>query len=239
VDADRRSAIVTGVLFILATAAALASTALTNSILTASDYLTKISANQNQVVLGALFQFIGSAASASIAISLYPILRRYNEGLALGSVGFRLIEAVFGAVAALCLLTLVSVSQDYVSATASNASYFQTLGTVLKAAINWASFVFLALAFTLGALLYYYIFYQSRLIPRWLSAWGLIAAALSLSVALLIMFGTQPLSTITIVLNVPIAVQEMVLAVWLIVKGFNPAVLVPAAARPSGKHAAS
>jgi hypothetical protein len=225
VDSSRTIAVVAGALFVTATVASIASTALTNPILSSSDYLTKISSNQNQIVLGVLLQFIASVASAGIAISLYPILRRYNEGLALGSVGLRIVEAVFGIVAALGLLTLVTVSQDFVNAGAPNASYYQSLGSVIKAGINWSGFVFLALAFTLAALLYYYIFYQSRLIPRWLSAWGFIGAALSLSVAVLIAFGTAPLSPITIYLNVPIGVQEMVLAVWLILKGFDSSAL--------------
>lgn len=78
------------------------------------------------------------------------------------------------------------------------------------------------MSFTIGALMYYYIFYQSKLIPRWLSGWGFIAAAISLFFAVSTMFGTifgqEPFSTI---LNIPIALQEMALAVWLIVKGFN------------------
>ncbi len=219
-DSDRTTAIVAGILFIIATVASIGSTAVTSPILTASDYLSKVNASQNQVVLGAIFQFIASVASASIAISLYPILRRYHEGLALGSVGFRIIEAVFGVVAALGLMSLVTLSQNFVNAGSPAGSDYQTLGTLIKAVINWSSFVFLALAFTLGALLYYYIFYRSKLIPRWLSGWGLVAAALSLSAALWTAFSGDFLSTTVVVLNLPIGVQEMVLAVWLIVKGF-------------------
>lgn len=89
---NRKAAIIVGVLFITATVASLLSTGFTGSILDAPDYLIKISANENQIIIGALLQFIAAATSAGIAISLYPILRKYNEGLALGSVGFRLIE---------------------------------------------------------------------------------------------------------------------------------------------------
>lgn len=228
-DADRRTAIVAGTLFIIATVASIASTALTSPILTASDYLTKVNANQNQVVLGAILQFIASVASAGIAISLYPILKRYNEGLALGSVGFRIIEAVFGIVVALGLMSLVTLSQNFVNAGSPAGSDYQTLGTLIKAVMNWSGFVFLALAFTLGALLYYYIFYQSRAIPRWLSGWGFVAAALSLSAALWTAFSGDFFSTTAVVLNLPIGIQEMVLAVWLIVKGFTFSVAPTAA----------
>ena len=136
-EADRRAAIIAGILFIIATVLGLASTALTSSVLGASDYLTKIYSSQNQIVLGALFQFVASVACAGIAISLYPVLKRYNEGLALGSVGLRIIEAVFGIITALCLLSLVTLSQDFVNAGSPPGSDYQTLGTLIKAVSNW------------------------------------------------------------------------------------------------------
>jgi hypothetical protein len=79
------------------------------------------------------------------------------------------------------------------------------------------------IAFAVGALLYYQVFYRSRLVPRLISAWGFLGAALSLAAALLAISGKiVPFSTVFILLNLPIGLQEMVLAVWLIVKGFNP-----------------
>jgi hypothetical protein len=229
-NASRKAAIIAGVLFIAATAAGLLGNSFTQSILDVPDYLVKISANQSQVTLGALFQFIAAVTSAGIAISLYPTLRRYNEGLALGSVGFRIVEGVFYIVGALGLLSLLSLSQEYVKAGAPAASDFQILGTLILAGRNWADFGFAVISFCLGALMYYYVFFQSKLIPRWLSGWGLIAIALLLAMALFVMFGAQPSGT-TFLLAVPIAVQEMVLAVWLIVKGFNPSALAPEPAK--------
>jgi hypothetical protein len=221
-----KTARVTGVLFIVATVASLLSTGFTGAILDAPDYLARMSENKSQVVIGALLQFVAAATSAGIAISLYPVLRKYNEGLALGAVGFRLVEAVFYIVAALSLVALLPLSQQYINAGAPTASYFQTLGTLVMAMRNWASFVFGVFAFCLGALMHYYVFYQSKLIPRWLAAWGFIGAALLLSAAIAIMFGDKTYySGITILFLLPIAVQEIVLAVWLIVKGFNPSAI--------------
>jgi Domain of unknown function (DUF4386) len=218
-----------GALFIIATAASLLGTGFTGSA-DAPDYLVRISANGSQIMIGALLAFIAAAGSASIAISLYPILKKYNEGLALGAVGFRLIEGVFYIVGIIGLLLLLTLSQEFVRAGAPGASYFQTLGALILAARNWANFVFGVISFCLGALMYYYVFYQSKLVPRWLSGWGLIAIALLLAMALLIMFGQEP-SGMTLLLALPIAVQEMVLAVWLIVKGFNPSAIASASAK--------
>jgi hypothetical protein len=227
-NTNRKTAIVAGALFIIATVASLMGSGFTGSVLGASDYLTRISANGNLIMVGALLSFIAAAASSGIAISLYPVLRKYNEGLALGSVGFRLIEAVFYIVGALCLVSLFTVSQEFVSAGGQGASYFQTLSHLLLTLNDLAGFVFGVLAFCVGALMYYFVFYQSKLIPRWLSVWGIIALVLLLAAVLLTLFDGEPFSISgnLVFLALPIALQEMVLAVWLIVKGFNPSAFV-------------
>jgi Domain of unknown function (DUF4386) len=224
---DRKIAIIAGALFIIATAASLLGTSFAGSILGSPDYLAKISTNRNPILAGALLSFMAAAASSSIAISLYPILKKYNEGLALGAVGFRLIEAVFYIVGAICLLSLLTVSQEFVKAGGQSSS-FQTLGHLLLSARDLAGFVFGVMAFCLGALMYYYIFFQSKLIPRWLSVWGLLAIMSLLAATLLTIFDGEPFSISgnLIFLALPIALQELVLAVWLIVKGFDPSAIV-------------
>jgi hypothetical protein len=82
------------------------------------------------------------------------------------------------------------------------------------------------MAFSIGCLLYYIIFYRAKLVPRWLSGWGIVAGIFTILSALLAMYGLiAPFSTEQIILNLPILPQELVLAVWLIVKGFNPSVI--------------
>ena len=109
-NTNRMIAAVVGVLFIIATVADLISrVALVQPIVSAPVDLAKISANENQVLLGALFLFIGAAAAVGIAIALYPVLRKHNEGLALGSVGFRLIEGVLYIGIVVSLLLLVTL----------------------------------------------------------------------------------------------------------------------------------
>jgi Domain of unknown function (DUF4386) len=232
-NTNRTIAVTTGVLFIVATVAALASTALLAPILGAPDYLTRISANESQVLWGAFFQFIGGAACPAIAIALYPVLRRHGEGMALGSVGFRLIEGALYVLIVVCLLLLVTLSRESVKAGALAASAFQVPGMLVMAARDWLGPVGAVLTFGLGAILYYAVFYRSRLVPRWLAGWGLVGAILVTVSGLLVMFGLAvPLGTTQAVLAIPIAVQEMVLAVWLIARGFNPAAI---AAEPAGE----
>jgi hypothetical protein len=99
--------------------------------------------------------------------------------------------------------------------TVRDASYFQTSGALLHALKDWASIVE-NFPYSLGALILYYVLYQSELVPQWLSVWGLIGAALMLTMGLLRMYG-YPVEYLAI----PIVLNELVLAVWLIVIGFN------------------
>jgi hypothetical protein len=226
----RKNAISAGVLFIIGTVAGVLSLPFLG-IVDKPDYLTKIAANENQVIIGALLLLIMAFACAGIAIWLYPVLKKQNQALALGAVGFRIIENVLVIVSAIWLLSLVPLSQEYVKAGAPDASYFQTLGTLLLGARDSISNIAL-IPFCIGALMYYYVFYQSKLIPRWLSGWGLIAIMMNLASALLVLFDLiGHLSTVQVVLSVPIGVQEMVLAIWLIVKGFNPSAIASGSAK--------
>jgi Domain of unknown function (DUF4386) len=232
-NANRRIAISAGVLFILATAASLAGSAVLGSALTGPDFLSKIAMGGNRILVSALLSFVAACTSSAIAIALYPVLRKYNEGLALASVGFRLMEGVFYAVGTMCLLSLFSLSQEFTGTGSQAAAYYQTLGHLLLTVKDLAGFLLGVMAFCIGGGSYYFVFYRSNLIPRWLSAWGLIALALLFSAALITLFDGEPYSVSggLVYLAFPIALQEMVLAVWLIVKGFNAsAIPAPSAA---------
>ncbi len=230
----RKNAIIAGALWIIGTVAGVLSLPFLG-IIDKPDYLTKIAANENQVIIGALLLLIMAFACAGIAICLYPILKKHNAALALGAVGFRIIENVLGIVSAICLLSLVLLSQEYVKAGASNLN-FQTLGTLLLGARDSISNIQL-IPFCIGALMYYYVFYQSKLIPRWLSGWGLLAIIMNLASALLVLFNlTSDFSMVQVVLSIPIGVQEMVLAIWLIVKGFNPSAIASLSAETATKE---
>jgi hypothetical protein len=146
--------------------------------------------------------------------------------LALGFFGFRFIEGVFSFVVIICQLSLLTLSKEFVEAGATDASYYQASGTLLLALRDWAFMMGPILVFGLSALILNYVLYRSRLIPRWLSGWGLVGAALLLAVSLLQFFSIN----LGEVLVLPIALQEMVFAVWLIARGFNPSAIAPASA---------
>ncbi|MHA1995705.1 MAG: DUF4386 domain-containing protein [Candidatus Hodarchaeales archaeon] len=220
-NSEKLPARIVGVLFITATVAAIVSGAFLLPIIGVSDYLAEVSTNESQVALGAIFYFIMAAAGAGIVIPMYPTLKKYNEGMALGAVGFRIIEGAIFMVGVMCVLALVPLSQEYVQSGASTDSYFQTVGELLLTGYTIDQVVVPGVfAFSIGALMYYSIFYQTKLVPRWLSVWGLIGITLGILNGLFDMFGGID-EMISMLLDLPIFVNEMVLAVWLIVKGFN------------------
>jgi len=217
-NSTRKIAVITGVIFIIATVASLLANALT-TVQTGTDYLSWFSAHTNQIAAGALLYLVAAFASAGIAIAMYPVMKGVNSGLALGSVIFRALEGVFYLVGVMSLLSLLTLGQQFTTTGAANGKSFHAIGDLLVSLHSHASLV-AVFAFCLGAFMYYYLFLQSRLIPRWLSGFGIVAIILMMAACVLALFSGN-LITSYIPLAFPIFLQEMVLAVWLIVKGFN------------------
>jgi len=230
-NTNRKTAIIVGLLFITATVSAVSQFAFRGS-LTAPDYLIEISANENQVIIAAFLDLIMIAAIFSIPVMLFPILKKHNENIARGYVVARVFEAVLLVVGTISLLSLLTLSREFVMAGATDASHYKTLGALLLAACDWTLLIGGQIVFSLTALVLNYSLYQSRLIPRSISVWGLIGVPLMFASGVLVMFGLlSPSSTISTVLMLPLALQEMVFAVWLIVKGFNPSAIASGSAK--------
>lgn len=216
----RTTAILVGVLFIIGTVAGILSTVVTGSILDAPDYLIQVSANETQIVTGAALVLLMGLALALVPVLMYPIFKKQNEALALGTVVFRgPLEAGIYILMVISWLLLILVSQEYVQAGTPDANQFQAVGAVLLQA-NAKMNPVLEIVFSLGALMYYFLFYRSRLIPRWLSGWGLLGGMVYLAAGVLAVFGSE-----MEILLVPLGIQEMIMALWLIFKGFNRAAI--------------
>nr|WP_242466674.1 DUF4386 domain-containing protein [Brevibacillus brevis] len=189
-----------------------------------ADYLVMASPNENQVLLGAFFQLLMIVAYVGIPVLMYPLLRKHHKGLALGSVAFGIIAGVFIILGVIILLLLLTVSHEFAKVGTLHVSYFQTLGGLLREGRDLVNHVATTLAFALAMLLFTCVFYQTQLVPRWLSVWGLIGSTLSILASLLFMIRFIGLDTTYMMLNIPIAFQQLVLAIWLIIKGFTPSV---------------
>jgi hypothetical protein len=219
-DSYRKTAVIVGALFIIATVTAILTIGVLGSTLETPVDFNKISENETEIVISVILWLILAGSVMGIGFMMYPILKKRDEGLALGYVGFRLTEAILIIVAAVSLISLFTLSQEYVSGTL-DVSYYQPLSSILLALQDWSFEIGTLIFLGLGGLALNYLLYELKIVPRFLSIWGLIGAACVLLYGLLGLFGLTADSITLNLLAAPIAIQEMVFAVWLIVKGFN------------------
>jgi len=213
----RRSSLAAGVLFIIATVAALAAGSVEPAV-SGADALAALPDSSQPFLLAALLHLVAAGTSVGIAIALYPVLRQVHPTLALGSVVFRTIEAVFYTVGLVAVLSVLPLARELATAPADQQAAIRTMAEMMVGLRDHAA-VAGVVAFGTGALLYYLAFYRSRLLPRWLSAWGVLGAIAMLTACVLALFADRPV-TGYVGLALPIAVQEMALAGWLLVRGF-------------------
>ncbi|MDP2791485.1 MAG: DUF4386 domain-containing protein [Rectinemataceae bacterium] len=218
---SKTNARIAGVLLILGTVPILCALALWGKPVLSPDYLSLMAANSGQVRLFAFTIMIMGLSCAGIGIALYPVLKQHNKGLALTAMGFRLMEGPLQLVTAVGIIALLAVSQEFVKAGSPPDSLYRSAGAAIKAVNDWLGNAF-SPPFLIGAFSYYIVFYRARLVPRWLSVWGMVGILGNLIASLVGILGlldaSSPVGTL---LCLPILVQELVLAVWLIVKGFD------------------
>jgi len=218
----RTNARITGILFILGTVPVMVAMGLWGQSVSSPDYLSLMAAHSNDVLLLALSVMVMGLACAGIGISMYPILKPYDETLALGVIGFRVMEGTLQLASAVSLAVLLALSQEFVRAGSPADSFFQPAAVAVKSVRDWMSNGLYLLPWCTGATIYYTVFYRTGLLPRWLSVWGLLGLLMMLIGAFAGMFGLiEAFSPPQMLLMLPIMLQEMVMAVWMIVKGYS------------------
>jgi len=216
----RKTSVIVGVLFIIATAFFVVGLTLHDPFVTGADYLSLAYTNKVAVLFGALFDLIAIFAIILIPVYMFPILRKHNEPLALGYAGFRFLESAFLFMQVVVVLSLTDVSRMYLEAGAEQVGGIIAFGDGLQAVTVWVFIVAVSFLFPASAMILNYLLYVTKLVPRFLSLWGFWAGVLLFFGTFLVIFDVFP-GMPEAVLTAPIAVQEMVFAVWLIVKGFN------------------
>ena len=219
---ERRTAVVVGVLFIVATGFAVLS-GLLSGFLGEPDYLANITANGPRLALTVVFELVMVGAVLAIPVLLYPILKKQSAWAARGYLVARIIEGVVLVGCILSVALLMTLGKEYAAAGAADATQYRTLGTVLYDLANWSSLIGGQLIFAFTALILNVALLRLRLVPRLISIWGLVGVPLMLASALLVLFSVvEDSSALQTALMLPLAVQEIVFAVWIIAKGFNP-----------------
>ncbi|WP_419882547.1 DUF4386 domain-containing protein [Peribacillus sp. B-H-3] len=161
-------------------------------------------------------------SAVGTATVMYPFLKKYNKTIAIWHVCFRFMEAIIITIGVISVLSLLTLSQHYIAAGASNLASYQVSGILLKAVHDWTFLLGPNFFLGINTMMYSYIFYKSKLVPRFISILGMSGSVLIFLAAVLEMFGViDQVSAWGGILALPIFANEMILAVWLITRGFN------------------
>jgi Domain of unknown function (DUF4386) len=234
-DAHRKTGGIAGILFIVAAAAAIAALALYHAVLNDLGYVLDAGRSDTAVLLGALFEVLTAIAVIGTATTLYPIVRRESEGLAISYVVGRLLEAALIVVGIISLLSIATLRQD---AAGPDPSLLAT-GKALVALHDWTFLFGPGLAIGINTTLLATLMYRSRLVPRAIARIGLIGGPLVFASSVAILFGAyEQTSAVAALFAAPVFVWEMSLAGWMIAKGLKPSparerLAAPQSATPS------
>jgi uncharacterized membrane protein len=215
----KRTAITVGALFLIAMVASLVGGIWLESIITAPDYLSSISDNEPQIVTGVMLELVNGLSVLGIGVLMFPVFKKYSEAAALGYAGIRITELVIIVAGLISPLALITISREFLAASAADAATFQVVGTALLAVREHLVGQLLGIFFSLSALVLYILLYRTKLVPQWLALWGLIGGVLILAWNLVEAFGISV--SFGMILALPMILNEIFLGIWLIVKGFN------------------
>jgi hypothetical protein len=230
----RKIAIATGVLYLITHVTSVGAVILYDPILKHTDYILGAGADA-QVILGAIFEILLALTVVGTAVALFPIVKKWNEGVAIGYVGLRTLEAGIIAVGIVPLLAVVTMRQHLAGTVAADAETLVTVSSTLVAFYNWTSLLGPGLVCGVNTVLMAYLMYKSRLVPRFIPLLGLVGGPVIVAFTAIKMFGIyEQLPLWTGILVVPIFAWEVTLALWLIAKGFRSTAAASEPAKTAG-----
>jgi uncharacterized protein DUF4386 len=222
----RRTALVAGAFYLLTFAASIPALFLLSPVLDNPAYITGTGADTS-VLLGCFLDVITALAGIATAVTLYPVVKRQHEGLALGFVTSRLMEAAIIVIGVVSLLSIVTLRQDVAGTSGADGASLVTVGQSLVGVRDWTFLLGPNLMAALNAVLLGTLMYRSRLVPRLIPTVGLVGSALLLVDVTVIFFGGYDLGSVWHgIAAAPIFAWELSLGVWLVVKGFRPSAII-------------
>jgi hypothetical protein len=230
-DKMRKTALTAGV-FYLITFISIPTLALYGPVKNHRDWILS-SGSHTGVLVGGFLEVIAALAAIGTAVTLYPVVKRQNEGIALGFVTARVLEAVMIFTGVVSLLSLVTLRQDLGAAAGADAAALVTTSAAHVAIYKWTFLLSQSLMPGINALLLGSLMYRSRLVPRIIPAMGLIGAPLLIGTVIATLFGVLKLGSPELA-AVPVAAWELSLGVWLVVKGFRPCPITAEIAAEAG-----
>jgi hypothetical protein len=233
----RKTALVAGTFYLITFIASIPAALLfLDPILNNANYIVS-AGSDTRVVWGCLLDVVNALACIGTAVTLFPVVKRQNEALALGFVTSRMLEAAVIMIGVVSLLAVVTLRQDFAGHPGTDTATLVTTGRALVAVRDWTFLLGPGLMPALNALLLGTLMYRSRLVPRIIPAMGLIGAPLLLAAATTTLFGlTDQTSAWSAIAALPVAAWELSLGVWMVVKGFRPSpILAPTVPTGTGR----
>jgi Domain of unknown function (DUF4386) len=228
----RKTALVAGI-FYLITFISIPTLALYGPVKNHQDWILG-SGGHTAVLVGGFLEVIVALAGIGTAVTLYPVVKRQNEGLALGFVTARVLEGVMIFTGVVSLLSLVTLRHDLGGAAGANTAALVTVAASHVAIYNWTFLLSQTLMPGINALLLGSLMYRSRLVPRVIPLMGLIGGPLLIIAVFATLFGQHSsLSGLAGLPVIPVAAWEFSLGVWLVVKGFKPSPITAEMTAPS------
>ena len=217
-NSHRKTALVAGIFFLITEVTAIGALLSYGSILTDPTFIVSASGNDNGVLIGAFLEVLLSIAVVGTAVTLYPVIKTYGGGLALGHVAGRLLEAAIILLGAMSLLTVVTLRSD----TAADSEAAVTVGRSLVALHDWTFLFGPKLALGVNTVLLASLMFRSRLVPRPIAVLGLAGGSLVFVSGTAVLFGAYADLSITgFAAAVPVLAWELSVALWMIIKGFR------------------
>ncbi|WP_339923169.1 DUF4386 domain-containing protein [uncultured Cyclobacterium sp.] len=186
------------------------------------NYLEIVYINKTKVLIAAFFQFLLIPIYIGFSLLMYPLINQSNRVLSIGFVGFRFMAGAFQLLGIILLPAFIFLSEKYSLGINSNLIFFETVGEILKVFRDLINHLGVIVATGLGNLLFYSILYKEKNTPIWLSIWGLAGNVVIIVASFLILFQLIDVISIEyIVMTIPLLLQEIVLAIWLIKYGLR------------------
>ena len=217
----RTTARIVGAMYLAGFVVGITGIVLIQSILGAPDHLAALPANSMLLAFAAVLWLMAAAWDAAHGVLMFPVLKQHNERIAVGYLGFRIMDGLLIAIMVLFVLVQIPIGSEYLNAGAPDASYLQALSAVfMQAQLDAYNIAMTTLG--VSGLILCYSFYKSRLVPRLLAVWGLVGYAVILCGSVVEVFGFN----LQVIHAIPGGLWEVFIGVWLIVKGFNPSAFV-------------
>jgi hypothetical protein len=186
------------------------------------EYLSEAYPNRIQVLIAALSQIAMSLIYVAISVLLFAVIKKYDEPSAFGYLCLRTISQVFNLLGSLVLVLLLALSREFMETASTNSASIKALGIVLKSGRDYLNHVLMIVMTSISGIILFILTLRKKLLPEWLSIFGLIGSAVSIVASILVLFDIiEVITPIYMMLNLPLAIQDLTFAVWLMTKGFS------------------